>query len=578
MTQSINRLPLTSASAPVRTASSGSPAAIWLVVMLALCGIYLWQVFQFTPNAPRDDDLAIFVRLGTFKHWSGWASLGDLLKHHNEHRLGVMSLIAYAQYTLSGVVNFKLLALMGNLSLLLAFAVLAWGVTDRKSEHFWPVCLLGLLVFVQWRYWQASVWPMVTISGFPAILFAVTTMVLLARSERWAFGLAIGSAALATLSQGNGLFIWPAGMLMLAVQQRWRAMAVWTTLTALVIPVYFIGYVAPPSHVPISTALRNPHLLAGYFLVFLGNYPMPGFVGPWRLWLAGLLGGGLLSLSIWTILRHGRQNPALAGMLLFCLISGAAAAMGRATLGLDQALSSRYAIIPSCMWASLLLWAGSRRWPGLSASYGVVLAVLAASWIWSYQQAAPIIEARRLEAELGRVCDDGCVEHLIYPNLAEAFPVVHDAEKDGLFHFPRSKGCLACSVVPLVNSHVVPANAKPYHLVSAKDGWVDRVERQGAALQIVGWARHALAQARVLEMALPAAPSQIKILPVAREDVATMLGDPRHANSGFRLTLQFSDEVSAQAAEKKFCIASRTDSGLALLNGQPAICDPLFLK
>jgi hypothetical protein len=173
------------------------------------------------------------------------------------------------------------------------------------------------------------------------------------------FAAALLCATVATYSFANGMLAWPLGFGALMLAPR-RAPAyqlfLWPFAGTVAIGLYFTGYSAPSYHPAPGAALLNPELFFKYVTIYLGQ-PIAGFS------LGGAGVAGLLGVLVWLwaamFWRAQVPRPAYALGLLWPAYSIANAlltAYARAPLGVEQALSPRYATLAIPFWAGLLVF------------------------------------------------------------------------------------------------------------------------------------------------------------------------------------------------------------------------------
>ncbi len=208
------------------------------------------------------------------------------------------------------------------------------------------LCSLGQSQNVLWGF-QLS-W-FLTIAAIVATVFVLSAV----PNPALAFALGAASAAIASASLIFGFAAWVAGALVLAGRSRAALSRVWlwAALALAAGGAFFYRYVPPPAEPYASDAARSPLTAAGYLLAYLG-----GPLGIWSGVLLALFWGaaGLLAFA-WLAFRLAGDARARAWIALGTvpLCAAALAIVGRATFGIDQALSSRYVTVSSLLWIAL---------------------------------------------------------------------------------------------------------------------------------------------------------------------------------------------------------------------------------
>ncbi len=337
----------------------------------------LLTVRRYSVNAPYWDEWEFFApqALGRDLDWT-W-----LVARHNEHRIVLTKLLAWALYRLDGL-DFRLGVTLNVLLFLTIPLLLGWLAGRQLGRGGWIVWpFLGFLLST--RNFENLSWFFQSGWHFQTIAFLLAAWTLFAAEPR-AWRLALGCAALGvsvfSLATGAVSSVAVAGVYLLFEVSRAlrggqyrpaavRALAVVATV-ALTVGLWSQGSIRPPGH----PALTWP--TSALFWDYLCNVAGLG-LGSSRLdgrWGAALIAAVVAPL-LWEVRpwRPGHAKPTywtrlavVAGTLLVM----AAIAMGRAGLGLESAKTSRYfevavLLLPlaALNWAAIL--EGWRRAAGL---------------------------------------------------------------------------------------------------------------------------------------------------------------------------------------------------------------------
>jgi hypothetical protein len=337
---------------------------IWLLILLLPITAYFLLVFQFSINIPISDDYDIIFHYLNAPADRKWDMVWGL---HNEHRLIFSRLVSDLVYHLFGVVDFRLLIAIGNLSLFGIFLILyrQFIQLDCNFKYFLPV---PFALFMHPILGNAM-WASTALQSYGVILFALLSFHFFNDRNRKGLPLSLLFCALAVGSSGSGvlavltLVTWsfvnvlnhrfgPNPHASRRKSDAFRLVAV-LLFSSLVLGLYFHGYSKPGHHPPVLDALLNPVRTAHYFLGFLGSF------APARL-LAPVLG---LSVAAWfvlvTVKKLYESSPVIYYSLLFLIFNAGAAALTRSAFGLGQALSFRYSIISAL--ALILLYFSAIR-------------------------------------------------------------------------------------------------------------------------------------------------------------------------------------------------------------------------
>jgi hypothetical protein len=292
---------------------------------------------------------------------------------------------------------------------------------------------------------------------------------------------AVGLAALATLSYGNGLALWP-----LLVAVAWLRGAPRSTLVVLVglalavVSAYAIGYRAVEDRSDVWSVLARPADLVSYVVHFLGS--------PWArgglLDIAGVaLGAAVLAVGAWAAIEAVRTRDgfdiACAALIAFAVASALMSGVARLDFGAAQAVQSRYGPCAMLGHAGAALFVLSRAPRTATVAALAFLAVLPVEQVlagelfrWQARDLADV----ELALQAG-VRDDVTLGR-IYPRPDVARATVEAAKARGvsLFRDPDAR-------------RVGTGIAMDAPVCEGKIESVGR--RDGAAWELTGWARDA---------------------------------------------------------------------------------------
>ena len=300
-------------------------------------------------NVPFMDEwawapLAYHARTGTL-------SAGLLFGAHNEHRNTIPNLVFLAidhfgGWNVRAESAFSLAVFVGADVLL--------GLLVRRTIHG----LRGLisfalisLVFCSFGQWENFV--LGYNIGWNVCTLGIIAVVLLLSSPKrgmWALFAAVLIAAAASFSSGQGLLIWPCGLVLIALvplRNRLSTLLIWAALSCVAIASYFIDYHPDPLVVPADV---QPDSAISFFLAFLGGALRPGS-GSAQAVISGvavLLALTIAILFVYANRRRPAPSDALApwiALAAYCVLGAALTAAGRHSLGDDYATDSHYEAI-----------------------------------------------------------------------------------------------------------------------------------------------------------------------------------------------------------------------------------------
>jgi hypothetical protein len=339
-----------------------------LSIVLLPAGFLAWTIMIYGVNVPFWDQWVVGGLVA--QAFEGTLSLADLVAQQNESRLVFPRLLFLGVAYLTGYdVRYEMWGSFG-LACLVVYNVYRLGrltLDGPRARHVLPLLCASALILslAQWENWF---WGIQLIVYVP--IACVTSSIVLAYaslSVTTKFAVSALLATLSTFSYANGMVCWVI-VLPVLVLQTWEDLKTrpwlvgcWVLVFAVNVGLYFWHYAPPPQHPSFSEALTTPRA-SGYFLALLGA-PLSGGmklnslyqaigVGSVLVVLFGLVGG-----YVW---RH-RHAPlvlyrtmgwlALGG---YTLLSAGVATLGRFGLGMETALSSRYAAFTFPLLVSLV--------------------------------------------------------------------------------------------------------------------------------------------------------------------------------------------------------------------------------
>lgn len=259
-----------------------------LVAFIALIPIafyYTW-VIRFSVDCPQIDDFAVLLitialqKSTSFGEWCYY-----LFSFHNEHRIVVTRLIFIVlAFFNEGFVNIKWVILIGNFALmgLLMLFLKGFNTTKNAAWYFLPVPFL----LFQMQFFENTFFAMASVQNLGIWLGAGLTFWVLSSPQQpnnWLDKPFIGGAILATitaLTSGNGILVFPIGILIYLQKGNIKKTILWLILTAIACLSYLKGLSAGQEKG--IDLLKIAHGAFGYLGAFCGvsTYPLlPVFIG-----------------------------------------------------------------------------------------------------------------------------------------------------------------------------------------------------------------------------------------------------------------------------------------------------------
>ena len=341
---------------------------ITLVALLAV-DVLFWDEWMIWSKLLEDVD-------------HGLPSLADMLAQQNEQRNFAARLFGLVFMPMCGLNRFCEYGV--TIALTFGNWLMVRSMWKNTRDYFqlrggtWLPLFFSILLFstIQWQVFTMGANTSIALTVGCLLLGAL--LLQKGRLEAWRVMLLILVGWLGSFNFANGLFYWilMTPLFLLAHEDKRRiyaALAVFLIAGALAWVLYFSGYVKPPHHPPLTYSLSKPLYFLGFFLSYVGA---PLVTDKNLLVLAlvfGALALGLFLRLLWVYWRRDRAAlTVLAPWLVlgvFALMSNGATTLGRAGLGVDHALESRYTAFGNMFWLCFLaLWAvGRERLPFSSA-------------------------------------------------------------------------------------------------------------------------------------------------------------------------------------------------------------------
>ena len=256
-----------------------------IVVIMFLLPVCLYFVFVgiLTSNIPYLDDYPAILGFITayLKTGSHGERIQLIFAQHNDHRIVFQRLIVLAQYYLCGSINFKYLIFLGNLSIV-GILIILWKSVNTTSERLFHMLPVVCLLF-SFRYYQASLWAMVTLSGLWVITFSLASLWLLSLDGIRYFLGSCFFALLAMYTQGNGKLVLLSGFILLLIKKNYKQLFLWIgfssalCLSSLLFKFTYSGY----SNVltVLKSPMNNIVSVFSFLGLFAGDLRLSVFLG-----------------------------------------------------------------------------------------------------------------------------------------------------------------------------------------------------------------------------------------------------------------------------------------------------------
>jgi len=238
-------------------------AAMTLPVLL-----WVFVILYYSVNLPWYDDFDPFPDF--LRKWITDPSFADrltlLFQPNNEHRMVIGKLVTLVYYWFTGHLNFTFLHIAGACFTLGTLRIF-WLSFAKTRVNWWYFLPVPFLLF-QLQYHLVFLWAICSLQHQPVVFFISLSMFLLSRNR---FGWAVLAAVCATYAMSNGIFVWPAGVMILLLRSNYKQLAIWILAGAVAVGLYFYGMSSQGNESSMEFLAKYPHLSVLGFFAFLGG-------------------------------------------------------------------------------------------------------------------------------------------------------------------------------------------------------------------------------------------------------------------------------------------------------------------
>jgi len=281
------------------------------------------------------------------KMYTGHITFMDLFAQHNEHRILFPRIIMLA---LAEMTHYNTIAEMYFSWVLVIFTLILVYLMFKKdlgnSPLTWMMFVPIAWLMFSFRQFENILWGW-QIQIYLATLGFIISIYFLERSEKIdiIFFMAIAGAIVSSFSFANGLAVWLAGIIYIFITEKKNQrslLSMWILFAILTFILYFYGFQRPTVHPDPLFAFKNPSVGIQYLLAAIGS---PITFEKYR----GIIVGFIFSIITCIVIFHTRFNKTFLhnnakwiALIVFSFISAILMTIGRAGLGVEQALASRY--------------------------------------------------------------------------------------------------------------------------------------------------------------------------------------------------------------------------------------------
>ena len=371
-----------------------SPYALfsWLAILLPPTA-YFYLVITFSLNLPFADDFTNLIETISIFHSTNFnETLSVFFALENGHRPAFTRFIYAISYVLFEEIDFRVLILIGNISLvlllLLFFKILK--VSHNKLFYFIPVPIL----LFQLQFWKNMTWAASALAHQYILLFTGLTFYLLSKKSIPSFYCAFFFAVLSVFTHGSGWITIFLGLVILFLQKSYQKSSIWAGGVLLSTIFYFKNFY---TNTDLFTGIQSSEgfkKLVMFYSAYLGSslsldkiYIAAGF---------GIILSFYLCYLIWD--KYLEKNITIFMFIVYIFFNAILVAMARSGLAVENVFAPRYKIVSVILiilvYISLVekLSTGIKEWRKFVA-IGVIFA--ATSYFITFKSGKDNLETRR---------------------------------------------------------------------------------------------------------------------------------------------------------------------------------------
>lgn len=336
---------------------------ILLFSTLSIVFVYYIVAFLTSVNFPLLDDYNYLLDLLRIQdHQSLTRKFYSIIAQHNEHRITFARIVGILQIKIFGEINFRILAAIGNLGILIAALFFAAGNSKSRLELFYYFCLSAVILCNPFQGYTMG-WAMASLSNIWSFSFSIISLYILSLEKNLRFPFACAFSGLAAFSGGHGLVFLPVGFLFLLLSRKLYLASLWLIwcffLWILYFKIHFI-YVVNPIN---DSLVKITH----WFLLLLSAAPSEAFISffsfikfqtaeEWKKYrlIFGLFLLPLFGTFFWSSLK--KQKFFYSASLIYCFSLFILTAYKRAFIDFSYCFSTQYRNLS--LFAFLLLFVG----------------------------------------------------------------------------------------------------------------------------------------------------------------------------------------------------------------------------
>jgi len=302
--------------------------------------IYFYFVYSYSLNLPFADDFTNLDQVMNIIQASNFnEGFSILLSDGNqEHRKVFLRIIYILSYAMLGEIDFTVLILIGNFSLVILM-YLFFHIVNVPRKNLFYFIPISILLF-QLQSWTHMTWTAPAIQLY-MFVFTGLTFYFCCKKSNLGFFSAIFFAMASVSTYAVGWFTMALGWLILIINKRYRHSIVWALVSLIFGFFYFKNF---HSSANISSGIQT---FDGFknFLIFYFSF-LGSALSPNKIYIAASF-GIILNLYLCYLIRdrYFHKNITVFMFMVFVFLNAIGAAMFRADFGIENVFAPRYKVV-----------------------------------------------------------------------------------------------------------------------------------------------------------------------------------------------------------------------------------------
>ena len=302
--------------------------------------IYFYFVYSYSLNLPFADDFTNLDQVMNIIQASNFNEAFSILLSdgNQEHRKVFLRIIYILSYAMLGEIDFTVLILIGNFSLVILM-YLFFHIVNVPRKNLFYFIPISILLF-QLQSWTHMTWTAPAIQLY-MFVFTGLTFYFCCKKSNLGFFSAIFFAMASVSTYAVGWFTMALGWLILIINKRYRHSIVWVLVSLIFGFFYFKNF---HSSANISSGIQT---FDGFknFLIFYFSF-LGSALSPNKIYIAASF-GIILNLYLCYLIRdrYFHKNITVFMFMVFVFLNAIGAAMFRADFGIENVFAPRYKVV-----------------------------------------------------------------------------------------------------------------------------------------------------------------------------------------------------------------------------------------